>query len=119
MVKNDGRGPARWGQFRHAVIGRLLAAPPAHGELHATLELMAQEEWEHPVTGEPVRFAVSTLERWYYAALHAARDPVGALGKTKRADAGRHRRVDGRLAQVIAAQYENHKSWTCRLHWDN
>lgn len=119
MVKNDGRGPARWGQFRHAVIGRLLAAPPAHGELHATLERMAQEEWEHPVTGEPVRFAVSTLERWYYTALRAARDPVSALGKTKRADAGRHRSVDGLLTRVLAVQYDNHKSWTYRLHFDN
>ena len=80
---------------------------------------MAQEEWEHPVTGEPVRFAVSTLERWYYTALHAARDPVGALGKEVRADAGRHRSVDEALAHVIAAQHENHKSWTYQLHYDN
>jgi len=57
----------RWARLRFSVIGQLLASPPAKGELHAALEELAAREWRHPSTGAPVRFGVSTLERWYSA----------------------------------------------------
>ena len=56
----------RWARLRFAVVGPLLASPPAKGTLRATLEQLAAREWRHPTTGAPVRFGVSTLERWYY-----------------------------------------------------
>ena len=67
----------RWSHLRFAVIGSLLAAPPEKGALHAALRELAQRTWRHPVTGEPVRFGLSTIERWLYAARKARRDPVG------------------------------------------
>jgi hypothetical protein len=57
----------RWARLRFSVVGPLLAAPPPQGELTPELERLAGKVWRHPVTGEPVRFAHSTLERWYSA----------------------------------------------------
>ncbi len=54
----------RWARLRFSIIGALLAAPPAKGALRAALEQLAAREWRHPSSGEPVRFSVSTLERW-------------------------------------------------------
>ena len=56
----------RWARLRFSVIGQLLAAPPAKGALRAALKQLAAREWRHPSTGAPVRFGVSTVERWYY-----------------------------------------------------
>lgn len=79
----------RWARLRFSIIGPLLAAPPAPRELQAALQALAQKTWRHPVSGLDVRFGVSTLERWYYAARRSA-DPVGALKNRLRA---RHRPV--------------------------
>ncbi len=57
----------RWSHLRFAVIGSLLAAPPARGALRAALRELAQRTWRHPVTGEPVQFGLSTIERWLSA----------------------------------------------------
>jgi putative transposase len=53
------RGPRvheRWAHLRFSVVGQLLAAPPAKGELRAALRALCQRTWQHPTTGEPVRF---------------------------------------------------------------
>ena len=54
----------------------LLAAPPAAGELRATLAALSSKTWQHPATGTAVSFGVSTLERWFYRARRASLDPV-------------------------------------------
>ena len=72
----------RWAQLRFSVVGQLLAAPPPKGGLHSELETLAAREWRHPATGEPVRFAVSTIQRWYYRCLRERHDPVGVLKET-------------------------------------
>lgn len=77
----------RWARVRFAIIGPLLAAPPPDGQLQAALAALAAKTWRHPVTGLDVRFGVSTLERWYYAA-RAAPDPVAVLRNRVRADRG-------------------------------
>ena len=79
----------RWAHLRFSVVGPLLASPPGRGELREELQRLAQKEWRHPVTGEGVRFAVSTIERWYYAA-RSGEDPVGVLRRKPRSDRGRH-----------------------------
>src|SRR6266849_2861439 len=81
MARDEGAGRRhdRWAHLRFAVVGALLAAPPKKGELQTALTALAAREWQHPIRGEPVRFAFSTLERWYYHARHAATDPVGRL----------------------------------------
>ena len=69
----------RWARLRFSIIGPLLAAPPAAGELQSALAALADKGWRHPSSGREVRFGQSTLERWYYSA-RAASDPVAALG---------------------------------------
>ena len=119
MTRNDGKGPARWGAFRFAVVGQLLVSPPRRGELQAALDELAAQLWEHPVTGEPTRFAASTIERWFYIARNATRDPVGALGTQPRKDAGEHPSIGSGLARTIAKQHQEHPSWSYQLHFDN
>ena len=61
----------RWARLRFSIIGHLLAAPPAAGELHRELAALAAKTWRHPATGLPVRFAFSTLERWLFICTQA------------------------------------------------
>jgi transposase InsO family protein len=113
-----GRAADRWAAFRFSVIGPLLAAPPRPGALAAALAELAATPWRHPITGEPVRFGRSTIERWYYAARNGV-DPVSLLRRRRRSDAGRVRRVSSRLALAIERQYREHPGWSYRLHVDN
>jgi putative transposase len=108
-----------WAHLRFSVVGSLLAAPPAHGELQAELEKLAAKSWLHPVTGEPTRFGLSTIERWYYQAKAARTDPVGVLRKRVRKDAGQQLALGEKLKAVLLAQYAAHKSWSYQLHHDN
>ena len=84
----------RWAHFRFAVVGKLLAAPPSRGQLRAELEQLAERTWKHPVSGEPTKFAFATVERWYLAARNARQDPVAALRRKIRKDAGRQRAIN-------------------------
>ena len=77
----------RWARLRFSIIGALMAAPPAPGSLYTALQSLAAKTWRHPDSGLDMRFAVSTLERWYYAARRAA-DPVAALRDRLRANEG-------------------------------
>jgi len=65
-----------------------------------------------------MRFATSTIERWYYAA-RAAQDPVGALKTRVRLDCGQQRGLSSTLIAALAAQYRAHSSWSAQLHYDN
>jgi putative transposase len=109
----------RWAHLRFSIVGPLLAAPPAQGELKAELERLAYKEWIHPISGQPARFAVSTIERWYYAARAARTDPVGVLRRALRNDSGQQRVLDDNLRRMIEAQYRAHKRWSYQLHFDN
>lgn len=118
-MNNDPRSSRqRWAELRFAIIGPLLAAPPAAGELRRTLEQLAAKSYRHPITGEAVCFAVSTLERWYYVA-RRNRDPVGALRPRRRIDAGRSRRLSEALREVLREQYRQFPSFSVQLHADN
>ncbi|MGB5733547.1 MAG: DDE-type integrase/transposase/recombinase [Thiohalocapsa sp.] len=110
--------PQRWARLRFAIIGPLLAAPPKPGELQAALEQLALQHWQHPVSGLPVKFGFSTLQRWYYAARKAA-DPVGMLRRRRRNDAGQTRRLCLALRERVRAQYREHPGWSVQLHYDN
>ncbi len=107
-----------WARLRFAVIGALLASPPPAGRLRAALERLARRDWEHPTRGGTVRFSVSTIERWYYRA-RARQDPVKALRRRVRSDAGRVRAMSPLLMAVLRDQYRNHPSWSVQLHHDN
>jgi transposase InsO family protein len=109
----------RWANLRFSVVGHLLAAPPPRGDLQAELGRLATMRWQHPVTGEPTRFGVSTIERWYYAAKNEPVNPVTRLRTKVRKDAGQQTALSDALKQAIHAQYAAHRSWTYQLHYDN
>lgn len=108
-----------WARMRFAVIGPLLASPPAKGELCTAIEKLAGQTWEHPLTGEQTSFGFSTIESWYYKARNELRDPVGKLRRSRRSDAGKHRRMSDDVRAALRAQYEQHKHWSYQLHRDN
>ena len=109
----------RWARLRFAVIGWLLAAPPEKGELRAAITELARRTWQHPTTGEPVRFGFSTIERWYYRALRERTDPVGVLRRKVRNNAGQQHAVSDAVRQAVLAQYAAHMGWSVQLHHDN
>jgi len=109
----------RWANLRFSVVGHLLAAPPQRGELQTELERLAAKQWRHPITAEPTRFGLKTIQHWYYQAKNAPVDPVGKLRKKPRKDQGRQTAISDALEQAIHAQYTAHRSWTYQLHHDN
>ena len=120
MAERDGsRVHERWARLRFSIIGTLLAAPPAKGALRAALQQLAAREWRHPSTGAPVRFGVSTLERWYYRSRNERHDPVSVLRRKRRQDAGEQASMTPPLRQALSAQYAAHKGWSAQLHHDN
>jgi transposase InsO family protein len=116
--KSDPSTAALWARFRFSVVGSLLSAPPATGELKVALGLLAEKTWTHPVSGGEVRFAVATIERWYYTARREKDDPVGVLRRTVRKDCGKVS-LTAEQIEHLRRQYEDHKHWTYQLHYDN
>ena len=116
---NGGGERDRWARLRFAIVGPLLASPPPAGQLRAEFERLSQRDWEHPSGRGPVRFAVSTIERWYYQARAEERDPVKALRRKPRADVGRERSMSAALIAALREQYRAHPSWAAQLHYDN
>ena len=107
----------RWARLRFSIIGPLLAAPPAQGELHGALRLLAAKTWRDP-SGLDVCFAASTMERWYYAA-RRANDPVATLRDRVRDDVGRFPSMTPQVIDTLTTQYREHPGWTVQLHVDN
>lgn len=120
MLSSDTDLPQRdrWARLRFAIIGPLLAAPPAAGDLHDALKALAAKSWRHPFTGLEMRFAVSTIERWLYAAKKAG-DPVQVLRNQVRRDIGRFPSLSAEAVQALSTQYREHPGWTAQLHHDN
>ena len=108
----------QWARFRFSVIGPLLAAPPACGELQQALQELAAQEYRHPLSKRPLTLGVSTIERWYYRA-RQERDPVAALRNQVRTDAGGHPSVSAALRVALRQQHREHPGWSYRLHHDN
>jgi transposase InsO family protein len=109
----------RWALLRFSVVGQLLAAPPPKGELRSEIEKLAAREWKHPITGLPVRFGVSTVERWLHRARKERRDPVRVLRRKVRTDLGAQGSLSIAIRQALRAQYAEHGSWSTVLHHDN
>ncbi len=114
----DKQAATRWAQFRFAVIGPLLAAPPAHGALQAALEALSCTTFEHPITGAPCWFGFSTLETWYYEA-RSTDDPMRGLRRKVRKDAGTERAVSAQQLDSLCALYRAHPTWSYQLHYEN
>ena len=116
--QNDSSARDRWARLRLLIIGQLLAAPPARGELKQCLTDLSRQSWRHPIHGGDVRFGVSTLERWL-ALARSSPDPATLLATVPRIDAGRMRVISAELADAIRAQYAAHPKWNVQLHYDN
>jgi putative transposase len=122
------RWPTRPDQDGDRIAGRTYDSPssarswrrrPRRESCRRPLRALADRVWEHPIRGAPVRFAFSTLERWYYLARQATLDPVGRLRRRLRKDAGQQPTMGERLRQVLLAQYHAHHRWSYQLHVDN
>lgn len=108
----------RWARLRFGVIGGLLAAPPERGELKGALLELSKRTWTHPNDGTAIQFGFSTVEKWFNDARKAA-DPVAALRRQRRQDAGKTRRLSPQMIQEIEAQYARYTGWTVQLHHAN
>ncbi len=119
MTKDDeaGRHDA-WARLRFSIVGPLLAAPPSQGQLKAELERLSNKEWLHPITGEPAKFGYSTIERWYYLA-KMSQDPILAVRRKVRSDAGQQASLNPKLCAKLGEQYRAHRSWSYQLQIDN
>lgn len=109
----------RWARFRFAVIGELLSCPPSKGQLQGAIARLARQTWQHPIDPERrIRIGASTIERWYYKAKSAA-DPIAALGRKIRRDAGTRWSMSDILLAELKSQYLAHRRWNVQLHHDN
>jgi len=108
-----------WARLRFSVIASLLASPPRAGELGDEITELSKKIWKHPITGGPVRFGRSTVERWYYRAKRSGTDPVSELLRRVRADAGAQKSLSPGLVDALCTQYREHPSWSYKLHADN
>ena len=108
----------RWARLRFSVVGPLLASPPPAGQLRAELEHLARKPWRHPTKDEWVQFGLSTIERWFYTA-RATDDPIGALHRKPRRDAGLQPAISDQLAKALRQQHKDHPKWSYQLHLDN
>ncbi|MCA1789992.1 MAG: DDE-type integrase/transposase/recombinase [Thioalkalivibrio sp.] len=109
---------ACWARFRFSVVGSLLSAPLRRGQLQASLQTLADKTWTHPVSGELVHFAASTIERWFYTARRAKDDPLRVLQRAVRKDCGKIS-LPATQAEYLFAQYRDHEHWSYQLHYDN
>jgi len=108
-----------WAQFRFSVIGALLSSPPENGELQRELEALSGKSYRHPfIPDKQIKPSFSTIERWFYQARDAA-DPIAALGRKIRVDAGIRRVISEELKAAIKSQYDAGKHWSVQLHYDN
>jgi putative transposase len=108
-----------WARLRFAIVGPLLAVPPVRGSLREELRRLAAKTWRHPVTRETTTFGYSTIERWYYLALAAEKDPIGALTRGRRDDAGKQPSMTQPVIAALRAQHKSHGTWSYQLHHDN
>lgn len=109
----------RWAQFRFSVIGELLSCPPPKGQLQKAIFRLARKNYQHPIDpNRQIRIGSSTIERWYYKARNVA-DPLAALGRKIRSDAGIRWAMSEAVLAALKTQYQNHRRWNVQLHYDN
>ena len=119
MSSQHRRRRETWAQFRFAVVGPLLASPPATGELQEAIRALVRQTWRHPTTAADLHLGFSTIERWHLRARKATRDPMAVLARRVRRDIGQQRTLGARLIEALQAQWQAHKPWTYKLHYDN
>jgi len=109
----------RWALLRFSVISHLLAMPPGKRQLRAAIRELSMRTWRHPATGQPVRFGVSTIERWFHTARKANVNPVDKLRRRVRSDLGTHESLTAPVQQLLLDRYRKHTGWSVHLHYTN
>ena len=118
-MPDESRKLRNWAHLRFSIVGPLLAQPPERGELTQEIERLSQRSYPHPTRhGDLISFAASTIERWYYAALGNS-DPIAALSRKVRTDAGTRKAIDEKLQEILKTQYSSYPNWSVKLHSDN
>ena len=118
MSKKPKKQLTDWAYFRFSIIGGLLAKPPDKGELGKEIEELASRCYVHPIKDAWVTFGTSTIERWYYRAL-GSNDPIKALSRKIRSDAGKTIAMSPQLLTALGEQYVKYQHWSYQLHTDN
>ena len=108
----------RFARFRFAVVGELFSVVPQPGELKKRLQKLADKEWHHPITGKPIRYSFSSIERWYYQSLDKS-NPMAELKRPERSDYGKSRVMTPSLISELLSQYQSFPHWSYKLHSDN
>jgi len=108
-----------WARLRFQIVGSLLASPPKEGELREALERLSKCTWKHPTrVGEYTHFSLSTIERWYYIAKRSS-NPIDALRRRPRKDAGTWKAFSAAVIEVLRSQYDDFPAWSYQLHRKN
>ena len=118
MSKKSKKQLTDWAYFRFSIIGGLLAKPPDKGELGKEIEKLASSCYVHPTKDAWITFGTSTIERWYYRAL-GSNDPIKALSRKIRSDAGKTIAMSPDLLAALKQQYAKYQHWSYQLHTDN
>jgi len=98
--------------FRAEVIGALTRSELSRGELAAAIRALAQHRFRPPGRRATKCFAVSTLERWYYAYRHGG---LAALVPHARSDRGRARELTAEQRQLLLDIRREHPTATVPL----
>lgn len=112
------RSAEKWSTFRLSVVGQLLHAPAENGELAERIRELAETTWTHPISGEPVTFGFSTIERWFQRARRTA-DVFGALKRKTPQHAGTHPSIDELVDEALRRTRLEHPTWSTQLVYDN
>jgi hypothetical protein len=105
-------------EFRLSIIGPLLSMPPDKGQLQTEIESIAEGIYLHPIEKKWTTYHASTIERWYYLARDAD-DPIEALSRKVRSDAGKSYAMPHQLPAELEKQYNQFPYWSYKLHSDN
>ena len=93
--------------FRHTVVGHLVVREFVHGELRAELEALSRRRFRPPEADSTRCYAVSTLERWYYACKKSGPE---ALVPKPRADKGHGRKLTPEMRELLCDIRTEHRS---------
>ena len=93
--------------FRAEIIGAMARQELSHGELKARLRTLSHRRYRPPGADSTRTFAVSTLERWYYA---YKKDGLDGLLPKARSDRGHGQKLDPELVALLLDIRREHPS---------
>ncbi len=93
--------------FRSEIVGALTRRELDHGALKAALQELSEQRFRPPGSGHTRRYALSTLERWYYAYKEGGLD---ALTPRRRSDRGRCKKLTGEQRKLLVDIRREHPS---------